>query len=148
MPEYQDFDFGLHKQKVRTVALEAGDLGVLNVNLAAGAGVFSNRVQLLGFTHFAGVLAAVTPSGTTLSVRVNPRISFIDPLDEFVVATIAAPVSAATRRYSFYWGEARGLLTAVTAGSTWCFSRTFRIVIRNTGGFAANPVSLERLEAV
>jgi hypothetical protein len=148
MPEYQDFDYGLHKQRVRTVALEAGDLGILNVNLAAGAGVFSTRVQLLGFTHFAGILVATTPAATTLSVRVNPRISFVDPLDEFVVAAIAAPASAVARRYSFYWGEARGLLTAVTAGSTWCFSRTFRIVIRNTGAAVANLVSLERLEAV
>lgn len=144
-----DLDLGLHQGRRRILELGASEAGFSNANIAAGGFVDSSELYAPGFTHFAGQLATDTPIVTTLSIRIVTRI--IGSLGqgglpvnaaEFVVAVLTTVVGI--NRYSFYWGEARGLLTDVLGtGSTYCFSPIFRVRIRNTGAQPANTTNLE-----
>lgn len=145
MSLHTDENLGVHHGRRRRLILEGNDIGIGSVTIAAGGSVTSSLLIAAGFVHFVGELIADTPVATTLVVRLVPKIAFFLINDEFTVATIATLVGV--NRYSFYWGEARGLLTgALGTGSTWCFSAVFAIRIRNTGAQPANSVDVEQLE--
>jgi hypothetical protein len=147
-----DLDLGTHQGRRRVLEYGTGELGIANFNLAAGAAQDTREMYAPGFTHFAGQLVTDTPAGTTLSVRVVARIigslggggTLIAP-PEWEVALLTTVVGL--NRYAFYWGEARGLLVDIAAGtgSTYCFSPIFRIRLRNTGANPANNTTIEAL---
>lgn len=148
-----DFDYGTHQGRRRILELGASEMGFANTNIAAAAAIDTNELYAPGFSNFAGQLVTTTPAATTLSVRIVTRIIgslggggvLVAPA-EFEVALLAAPATG-LNRYSFYWGEARGLLVDIAAGtgSTFCFSPIFRIRLRNTGANAANSTTIEAL---
>lgn len=150
MAQRADLELGLHQGRRRV--LEYGpEADIINVNIAAAGVATSNELYAPGFTHFIGQLSTDTPIATTLSVRILTRILgslgggglAVAPA-EFEVALLATV--AGVNRYSFYWGEARGLLTDITGtGATYSFSPIFRIRLRNTGANAANTTTIEAL---
>lgn len=153
MAQHAGEDFGLHQGRRRILELEVGDVGLVNQNIAAGGAVDSLHLYAPGFSHFMGQIATDTPIATTLSVRIVPRIIgslgggglFI--VEEFEVALLTTLVGI--NRYSFYWGEARGLSPATRGtGSTWSFSPLFLVRLRNTGGQPANTTTIESLVAM
>jgi len=147
-----DFDFGTHQGRRRILEYGPGELGISNVNIAAAGAIDTREIYAPGFTHFVGQLATDTPIATTLSVRLVARIIgslgggglMVAPA-EWEVALLATAVGL--NRYSFYWGESRGLLTDIAAGtgSTYCFSPIFRLRLRNTGAQPANTTTIEAL---
>lgn len=145
MALHTDLGLGIHQAWRRRLTLQLVDIGISGAIIPGGGSVVSNLLHAPGFTHFAGVLAATTPIATTLQVRVIPQISFSLASDEFIAATIATFVGGPFL-YPFYWGEARGLLTASGgSGSTFVMSWTFRLRVADTGANAAS-VSVEQLE--
>lgn len=145
-----DHDFGTHKQWRRHLMLESADVGFANTNIAAGASALSNPLYAEGFTHFHGILVCQAAAATTMLVKVVPRrgdAAVIDANDEFTVATLA--IAIAQQRYTFYWGEARGLLLgALGTGSTYCFSKMFRIKLHVTGATGVDLITVEALECI
>ena len=147
-----DFDFGTHQGRRRILEYGPNELGISNANIAAAGAIDTREIYAPGFTHFVGQLVTDTPAGTTLSVRIVARIlgslgggGVLVAPPEWEVALLTTPVGL--NRFTFYWGEARGLLTDIAAGtgSTYCFSPIFRIRLRNTG---ANPANLTTIEAL
>lgn len=149
MALHADIDLGLHQGRRRI--LELDELGIVNQNIAAAGTFDGDFVYAPGFTHFAGQLATDTPIATTLSVRIRTRLEgslggggLIVNAAEFVVAVLTTVVGI--NRYSFYWGEARGLLTDVLGtGSTYCFSPLFQVRLVNTGAQPANTTTVEAI---
>lgn len=146
MSEHADSELGVHQARRRLLVLAAGDIQVVNVNIAAAGVATSGILYAPGFTHFTGIVVTNTPVVTTLVVRVRPGeppATFLN--DDFTVATLVTLVGL--NRYSFYWGEARGLLTgALGTGATFCFSTIFRLVLTNTGANPANLTTVEQVE--
>jgi hypothetical protein len=151
MAKHADLELGVHQGRRRILEIESGEIAIFNQNIAAGGFFDSNELYAPGFTHFAGQFATDTPIATTLSIRLIPRLAGslggggTPVTDEFVVALITTFVGL--NRYSFYWGEARGLAPGPPAasGATYCFSPLFRLRIRNAG---ANPANTTTVEAI
>lgn len=152
MSEIQDIDLGTHKGRRRVLFLEVADIGIVSQNIVAGGNIAGTLLYAPGFVHFSGRFVTTTPISTTLNIHVRPRpggdgqgVLLATITDRFLVATIATVADANPRRYGFYWGAARGLLTAFF-GSTWCFSLAFLIEVQNIGAQPANETSVEGIE--
>lgn len=120
----------------------------IDAAIAPGATVSTQNLYAPGFVHFAGQVDLTTAVSTTVDVIVQPilenNIFLADA--QFVVATITTLVPLRTR-YTFYWGDARGLLTGAT-GSTYCLSAAFRLRLENTGANAVGISGIPGLECI
>lgn len=146
-----DVDLGIHKARRRLFELDI-EAGVSNVVLATGTFVDSTLLYLPAFSNCAVQVSAQSPAGTTIDVRIVPRITGsmsvflpgVEVAEEFIVAPLAFPASGVPVRLCGYWGEARGLLTgALATGSTYVASPVFKLRLRNTGANVANLVSID-----
>lgn len=152
MSEIQDIDLGTHKGRRRVLFFEQADIGIVNVDVLAGATAQGTLLYAPGFVHFSGRIVTTTPISTTLNIQVRPRpggdgqgVLLAQINFSFTVATIITITSGTERRYGFYWGAARGVLTAAE-GSTWCFSTAFQMRVQNVGVQPANNTSVEGIE--
>ena len=149
MPLFTDFNIGNHHGQRSRYIFDGNELDIGNATILAGGVVSTQNLYAPGFANFSGQLDITTAVSTTAEIRVQPilenNIFLAD--DEFTVATITTGTPARLR-YTFYWGEARGLLTGALFSSSYCFSAAFRLRVRNTGANTMNLVSMIGLECV
>ena len=149
MAKFTDINMGNNHGQRRRYIFDGTELDIVNAAIPAPGLVTTQNLYAPAFVHFAGQLDLTLPVVTTVEILIQPiaEDSSLPIDDEFLIATITTAVPARTR-YAFYWGEARGLLTGVLFGSTYCLSAAFRILLRNTGADAVTSASLIQLECV